>query len=94
MSASLDKKEIEKVSDRQASLRIIKETAEAMGATVIINWQTEVVKINGPLPDLTYAIEIEAALLRAEKAELYELGGDEAVFISEAGTPEPDETVH
>lgn len=94
MSASLDKTRIEEVNDQQNSLLIIKETVEDMGGTCKINWQTGLVKIDGPLPDLTYAIAIEAALAKIGARELYNLGENNNVFIEEADSTKKKETSH
>ena len=94
MSATLDKEQVEKVSNRLNSLRIIKETVEDMGATCNINWQTETVSINGPLPDLAYAAAIEAALKRINAKEEYDMGEREENYFVDAETTEDSGTVH
>jgi hypothetical protein len=95
MSGTLDKKELPKVEKRQNSLEIIKKTVEEMGGTCEIDWQTETVSINGPLPDMAYAMAIEKALAKIGAKELYDLGeGDVDVFVGEIDDPEEDKIIH
>lgn len=88
MSASIDKSEVDKVNDRQRSLQVIKETVEEMGGTVKIDWQTEIVSIDGPLPQMAYATAVEAALAKIDTRETYDLeNGEEVVFVANSDDP-------
>lgn len=94
MSASLDKEQTENINKRLSSLRIIKKTVEDMGATCEIDWQTDAVKIDGPLPDLAYAIAIEAALAKVGGKKEYNMDEDNNVFIDSILPDGQNEPLH